>query len=243
MHIRYYTSAHPQTSTTTKSQSHYYNQRKLRISLLKFITSKWKRDKDKILLAEALIDDKDFTTALQVLRKVKNKNLCSYKLIASKAKLLTKRILKEVDLPIGKCKNTNPVEVASIGIAYFIQKGKLQESLKIFKAMKAELLKGYKNNPAVRSAINRLLESSILNSEYATAMEVAKSLVEKGYRDCFVGSVYTLSAVRTNKKKEAQLGNSIIKGCVDYLSRLARIAFEDMVLEEEIGTLQGTVTD
>ena len=214
------------------------NQRKLRISLLQFIISKWKKDKDKILLAEALIDDKDFKTALNVLRKVKNKNLCSYKLTISKIRLIVGEKLREVDLPIGKCKNINPVEVSSIGIAYFIQRGKLQESFKIFKAMKTALLKEYKDNLTVRLAVNRLLEYSVSNSNYVVAMNVAKSLVEKGYQNCFVGSVYTLSAVRTNDKKDAQLGNSIIKGCVDYLSNLARTAFEDMILEEEVGALQ-----
>lgn len=219
------------------------NQRRLRIKLLRFIIHKWEKDRDKILLADALIEDKDFKTALKVLSSVKKKNLCSYKLAISKIRLILGEKFKEVDLPIGKCKNINPTEVSAIGIAYFVQKGKLYQAFKIFKIMEKDLLKAYRENLTVRLAINRLLETSILSSKYDMALSLSKSLISHGYQNCFIGSVYTLSAVRTKDKKDAQLGNSIINGCVDYLSKLARTSFKDMVLEEKIGTIQRITTN
>ena len=215
------------------------NQRRLRVELLSYMVNRWRDDESRLLMAEALLDDRDFSEALKVLDKVKNKSSCRYRVLYSEVLLLSGKetvnpnILKEV------CKGKKTVKLISVMMVGYARMGNIDSAFKLYREGKNGLLKSYGRDPVVRAALDALLEESLLRNRYRVALEVARDLTDAGYTDCLIGSYLTLSAVRVGNLKLAKEGYEKIKGCIDTLSVVARTAYEDAILgEEKVGALQ-----
>ncbi len=215
------------------------NQRRLRVELLSYMVNHWKDDKSRILMAEALFDDKDFSQALKVLEKVKDKNSCKYNLLSAEISIVLGKNIPSPEKILKACRNKKTVKLSTVLLYYYSKIGKMNLAFKIYRSNKDKLLKAYGKNLVTRAAIDQLLESTMLQERYDLAYTVAKELSEAGYRNCLLGSYLTISAVRLGKLKEAEKSYTEIKACVDNMSIVARTAFEDAILgEENNGNLQ-----
>ena len=208
------------------------NQRRLRVELLSYIVNRWKDDESRLLMAEALFDDKDFERALKVLQKVKNKSSCRYKLLYGEIQsVLGGKLPSPSDL-LNACSAKKTVKLIALVLTSYVRLGNVDSAFNIYRESRESLLKNYGEDLIVRLAIDSLLQTSVLKDDYRTAFQVAEDLFKAGYRNCFVGSYLTLSAVRLGKLDVARKGYNDIKGCVDSLSLLAKTVYEDALLEE-----------
>jgi len=212
------------------------NQRKLRIELLKFILNRWKKDSDKLLLAEALFEDKDFQEAIDVLKKVKNKNLCLYIILKAKIEIILGNNLNIGAKRLRFCEKKFPTGVNSILIYYNSIKNNFNNAYEILKLNKS-ILDEYQNDIIAKMSILKFLELSLQNDNYLAVFSISKSLIKKGYKDCLIGSFYTISSTRLRKLDDARRGFALIKGCVDNMAIVSRTAYEDLLLEENNGNL------
>jgi len=217
------------------------NMRRLRIGLLSFILKKWKDDDSKIMMARALFESKDFDEALKVLKSVKNKNRCDYLILKSELGIFLSLDLESFKKLITKCKKDN-LEVPSIAIYYLSEIGKIDLAFKEFVSYKKALVSRYEKELVVKAALNRLVEKSILEDKYRIAYEVSKTLYERGYRNCLIGSYLLISAVRLGKLSEAKEVYTAIDGCIDSMASLSKTVYQDTLLEEELrdGALSST---
>ena len=215
------------------------NQRRLRLELLSYMVNRWRDDESRLLMAEALFDDKDFSEALKVLQKVKNKNSCRYKLLYSEIQLVAGRTPLPPEELINVCGEKKRVKLLAVVLAGYSKRGNVDSAFRIYLENRDGLLKGYGNDPVVRAALDDLLQTALLKENYGIALQLAQALDKAGYRNCLIDSYLTISAVRLGKLNEAKRGYTEIKGCVDSLSLLARTAYEDALLREEsLGTFQ-----
>ncbi len=215
------------------------NQRRLRVDLLSYMVNRWKDDRSRLLMAEALFDDKDFSEALKVLQKVKDKNSCRYNLLYSEIQLVTGGNLPSPDRLLKVCSGKKNVKLMAVVLADYSKLGNIDSAFKVYRENRDGLLKGYGRDPVVRAAIDSFLQMALLKENYAVALQVAKDLDSAGYKNCFIDSYLTISAVRMGKLDVARRGYTVIKSCVDSLSLLARTAYEDALLgEENLGTFQ-----
>lgn len=215
------------------------NQRKLRVELLSYMVNRWKDDESRLLMAEALFDDKDFSEALKVLSKVKNKNSCRYNLLYSEIQLITGKKLPSPESLLKVCGRKKTVKLMAVVLAGYVNSGNIDSAFKVYRENRDGLLKGYGKDPVVRAALDKFLQTALLYENYRVALQLARDLDKAGYRNCFVDSYLTISAVRLGKLDVAEKGYRAIKGCVDSFSLLARTAYEDALLgEENLGTLQ-----
>ena len=217
------------------------NMRRLRIGLLSFILKKWKDDDSKIMMARALFESKDFDEALKVLKSVKNKNRCDYLILKSELGIFLSLDLESFKKLITKCKKDN-LEVPSIAIYYLSEIGKIDLAFKEFVSYKKALVSRYEKELVVKAALNKLVEKSILEDKYRIAYEVSKTLYERGYRNCLIGSYLLISAVRLGKLSEAKEVYTAIDGCIDSMASLSKTVYQDTLLEEELrdGALSST---
>ena len=217
------------------------NMRRLRIGLLSFILKKWKDDDSRIMMARALFESKDFDEALKVLKSVKNKNRCDYLILKSELGIFLSLDLESFKKLITKCKKDN-LEVPSIAIYYLSEIGKIDLAFKEFVSYKKALVSRYEKELVVKAALNRLVEKSILEDKYRIAYEVSKTLYERGYRNCLIGSYLLISAVRLGKLSEAKEVYTAIDGCIDSMASLSKTVYQDTLLEEELrdGALSST---
>lgn len=215
------------------------NQRRLRVELLSYMVNRWKDDESRLLMAEALFDDKDFSEALKVLQKVKNKNFCRYNLLYSEIQLVTGGRLPPPEKLTEVCSGKKTVKLMAVVLAGYVNSGNVDSAFKVYRENRDGLLKGYGKDPVVRVALDKLLQAALLYGNYGVALQMAEDLDKAGYRNCFIDSYLTISAVRLGKPDVAEKGYTAIKGCVDSFSLLARTAYEDALLgEENLGTIQ-----
>lgn len=215
------------------------NERKLRVELLTFMVNRWKDDRSRLLMAEALFEDKDFTQALKVLEKVKDKNSCRYKLLYGEITLTLGKGVPNPKELLKRCSSKKTIKLMAVVLYSYSKMGNVDSGFKIYKEKEGEIVKAYGGDMVVQAAVNSLLEASLLKGRYDVSFSVAKDLLEAGYKNCFVGSYFTLSAVRLGKLKEAEKGYRNIKSCIDSFSLLAKTAYEDAILgEEKVGALQ-----
>jgi tetratricopeptide (TPR) repeat protein len=212
------------------------NQRKLRIELLKFILNKWKKDSDRLLLAEALFEDKDFQEAIEILKEVKNKKLCLYIILKDKIEIILGNNLNIDTKGLRFCEKKFPTDVNSILIYHNSVKNNFNNVYKILRLNKS-ILDEYQNDIITKMSILKFLELSLQNDNYLAVFSVSKSLIKKGYKDCLIGSFYTISSTRLGKLDDARKGYALIKGCVDNMAVVSRTAYEDLLLEENNGNL------
>ena len=217
------------------------NMRRLRIGLLSFILKKWKDDDSRIMMAKALFESKDFSEALKILETVKDKNRCDYLILKSELGIFLSLDLESFKKLITKCKKDN-LEVPSIAIYYLSEIGKIDLAFKEFVSYKKALVSRYEKELVVKAALNRLVEKSILEDKYRIAYEVSKTLYERGYRNCLIGSYLLISAVRLGKLSEAKEVYTAIDGCIDSMASLSKTVYQDTLLEEELrdGALSST---
>ena len=215
------------------------NQKKLRVELLSYMVNRWKDDESRLLMAEALFDDKDFTEAIKVLEKVKNKQTCRYKLLYGEIEAVRGGELPNPAELLSVCKNEKTLKQMAVVLLCYSKLLNIESAFKIYRESKGELLKSYGKDLIVRLAIDSFLQASVLEGNYTAALQVAEDLYKSGYRNCFVGSYLTLSAVRAGRLEIARKGYSEIQGCVDSLSLLARTAYQDALLgEKSYGSFQ-----
>ncbi len=215
------------------------NQRRLRVGLLSYMVNRWNDDDSRLLMAEALFDDKDFSQALKVLGKVRDKNSCRYNLLYSEVSIVSGRAVPDPEKVIKACKKKKTVKLLAVVLYSYSKQGNVDSGFRFYRDRKQEILKLYGKDPVVRAAIDSFLESALLKERYSLVLKVANDLARAGYRNCFIGSYLTISAVRLRRLKEAEEGYREIKDCVDSFSLLARTVYEDAILgEEQIGTVQ-----
>ena len=208
--------------------------RRLRIELLSFMVKRWRDDESRILMARALFESKDFKDSLKILKKVKNKNTCDYLLLLGELSLFfpSERVdLKELQ----KNCSSQKVKVAALTIYYLSEIGNIESAFNNFRAQQEDLIKNYGRELVVKAALNRLLERAILTDNYPVVYQIARALYEGGYKDCFVGSYYLISAVRLGKEDEAKELYGEISACVDSLAGLAKSVYRNYQLERELG--------
>ncbi len=209
------------------------NMRKLRLSLLRFMLKKWHSDREKLLLAQALFDNKDFRDALAILESVKNKNTCSFVKLLLKIGIfleqptfnnnLNEICMKEID-----------EEVAALNIYYYSRNGKLDDALDWFRTYREKILESYSKNVVVKAAVNTLLESAMVRGRYREVYDTAKLLAKKGYLNCLTGSYLVIASVRTGNIKEARDFIKELKLCKDNFSKLARNIYDDALMSEVV---------
>ena len=215
------------------------NQRRLRVELLSYMVNRWRDDESRLLMAEALFDDKDFSEALKVLDKVKNKDSCRYRVLYSQILLLSGGRPVDPNILKKACKGKKTVKLIAVMLAGYARMGNIDSAFKLYREGKKGLLKSYGKDPVVRAALDALLEESLLRNRYRVALSMAKDLTDAGYTNCLISSYLTLSAVRVGNLELAEEGYRKIKGCIDNLSVIARTAYEDAILgEEKVGALQ-----
>ncbi len=209
------------------------NQRRLRIELISYMLNRWKDDNSRLLMAEALFEDKDFSGALKVLKEVKDKNTCRYRLLYSEILIISGKGVINPDSFLKKCRNKKDIKLSAVVVAFYSQLGNIDSAFKIYLEARKGLLKRYGRDIVVRAALDALLEEALLKGHYDVALKISSDLLNSGYRNCLVGSYFTLSAVRAGELKLAEKGFREIKACVDNLSFLAKTAYEDAVLGGE----------
>lgn len=215
------------------------NQRRLRVELLSYMVNRWKDDNSRLLMAEALFDDKDFLHALKVLEKVKDKNSCRYNILYSEISIVSGKGIPDPEKLLKACGEKKTVKLLAVVLYSYSKQGNIDSGFRFYGEKRRELLKLYGRDPVVRAAVDSFLEAALLNERYDLVLKVAKDLIGAGYKNCFIGSYLTISAVRIGKLKEAEEGYREIKGCVDSLSLLARTVYEDASLgEEQVGAVQ-----
>ncbi|MEO2082476.1 MAG: hypothetical protein ABGX12_00435 [Desulfurobacteriaceae bacterium] len=208
------------------------NMRSLRLELLEFMLNRWKDDESRILVAQALFENKDFEEALKVLRRVEDKSACSYKKLLFKLGLFLPVKLPPLEELLKSCPG---VDSDAIAVYYLSNKGNLEDAFGTFSRRAEEFLKAYDSSPVVKAALSSLLERGIEKGNYRVVYDVSKFLILRGADNCYVGSFYTISSVRLGKLKEAEKEFSRLKSCTDELSKVARAVYEDALLEERGG--------
>ncbi len=208
------------------------NMRKLRISLLRFMLHKWHTDREKILMAQALFDNKDFKDALAILESVKNKNACSYVKLLMEIGMFLRHSIPSFQKLNEACMSNIDEEVAALNVYYSSINGKLDDALNWFKTYKDMLIRTYGENVVVRTAINSLLEYTMLRGMYGKTYRIAKILSDRGYLNCLIGSYLIISAVRIGKLREVEKIVKKIELCQDSFSKLALSIYDDELLSE-----------
>jgi tetratricopeptide (TPR) repeat protein len=215
------------------------NMKRLRLELLQFMAEKWKSDEDRILMAEALYESRDFDAALSILEKVKNKKRCDYSLLAVKLSLFKKvkelPSLSQIKLICKGKDRESEVELKAVAVYYLTKTGNIKRAFKIFSQSKEELTGNYRKELLVKAALDLLLKEATLKGEYDVVYQVAKELYEKAEKSCKTGSYLLLSAVRLGKLDEEtdSLYKEVSK-CIDPLSKVAVSAYESLKLEREV---------
>ena len=218
------------------------NMRRLRVALFRYMVKRWPDDNSLLMMAQALYEDKDFKGALQVLRKIKDKESCRYRELLLKVALFVP--VKDLSFKefLKGCK-VGSVEAASLAIYYLSKSGNIESAFQLFKKEQERLVKNYRGDLIARAALNELLSRALSKGEYRVVYQVSAALLKAGNRDCVVGSYFTISAVRLGLLKEAGEEVKKINACVDTLSALAKAVYADALLEEGVGdgTLQSSL--
>ncbi len=207
------------------------NLRRLRIELLSFMVKHWKDDNDRLLMAQALFESRDFKDALKVLEKVRNKDSCEYLFLKGELSIF----LPVKDFSFEKfSKNCLTPKGGALVIYYLAKDGNIESAFNYFKRFKDELLKGYLKELVVRGALNKLLEISAYNGRYEITKEIASSLISDGYKNCLTESYLLLSLSRLGEIKKAKEVYKEVNACVDSLSVLAKTVYQNTLLEREV---------
>jgi len=216
------------------------NMRELRIKLLSFMLKRWKGDEERLLMARALFETRDFKDALKVLKEVKNKRSCQYQVLLGELSLVLPGLRFNPEELRASCKGKEGLKVAAISIYYQSEIGKIESAFKIFREFKEGLIKAYGRELAVKAALNKLLEEATLAESYRITYELSRSLFNGGYRDCLVGGYLAIASLRLGKEDSAERALRRIEGCIDPLSRVAKLIYQNLLLRKEIenGTLQ-----
>jgi len=210
------------------------NMRRLRLELLKYMVDRWKEDRDRLLMAQALFEMKDFKNALKVLNRVKEQSSCSYLLLLGKISIFYPAVKFNPTEIEEACQGQESLEAAAIAIYYLSKSGKIESAFIKFLNREKELIKTYGRELVVKASLNKLLEEATLKGKYDVVYTVSRALYRGGYKDCFVGSYYLLSSVRTGRLEEARGVYREVEPCVDFLSELAKLSFQNTLLEREV---------
>ena len=207
------------------------NLRRLRIELLSFMVKRWKDDKDRLLMAQALFESRDFKNALKILEKVRNKDSCEYLFLKGELSIFLP--VKGFSFEKFSKKCLTPKGGALV-IYYLAKDGNIKSAFNYFEKFKDELLKSYSKELVVRGALNKLLELSAYNGRYKITEEVASSLINAGYKNCLTESYLLLSLSRLGKINKAKEAYREVSACVDSLSILAKTIYQNTLLEREV---------
>ena len=207
------------------------NLRRLRVELLSYMVKRWKDDKDRLLMAQALFENKDFANALKVLEKVKNKDSCKYLLLKGELSIFLPIKGFPFDKFSKKC--LNPKSGALV-VYYLAKNGNIESAFNYFKEFKRELLKSYSRELVVKGALNKLLEISAYYGRYDITKAVASSLVGAGYGDCLTESYLLLSLSHLGEVDKAKEVFKKVSACLDSLSVLAKSVYQNTLLEREV---------
>jgi len=212
-------------------------ERKLRLKLLKFIVSNWKTDENRLLLAQALFEVKDFSGSLNVLGRVKRKDCRYYKLFGKDLLMLNAPIGWLVPKLSKSCSSNDP-EFRALTILHMIKRNRVE---KAYNLLSEELLSFYGKSATVKLALNRLSESLMMNGDYRKALKVLLPLSGKDEKNCYLNSLLLISLTRVDKMEEAEKVYGRLKGCRDSLSRVAATVYSsELIAGRKIGTLGKT---
>jgi tetratricopeptide (TPR) repeat protein len=221
------------------------NMRELRLKLLNYMVKKWKGEQEKLLMAQALFETRDFEDSLKILKEIKNKDSCSYQILLGELSIFLPNLKLNLQKLQKSCKGKEKVKVASITIYYLSEIGKIESAFTIFEKFKENLIKKYGKELVVKAALEKLLEEATLEDKYRVTYQLSRALFDSGYKNCLIGSYLAIASLRLGKEEESRKTLKEIEGCIDPLSKLAKTIYQDTLLIKEIknGTLQGVKAD
>jgi len=202
-------------------------ERKLRLKLLKFIANKWKGDRDKLLLAQALFEMKDFEASLSVLSKIEKLRNCNYYKLFCKNLLFSGKSVESLTLALSKACTGEDPEVLALKILDLLNRSETEKALQISKGFKEKLIEAYIKSATVKLAMNKLLEELLIKGDYEESLDFLIPLSKTLNRNCFINSMTIISLVRTDKMEAASEKVKLIEGCRDSLSKVASIIYND----------------
>ncbi|SNR76383.1 tetratricopeptide repeat protein [Desulfurobacterium atlanticum] len=212
------------------------NERDLKLSLIRYIAKKWQNDKDLLLLAEALMESKDFEESIEILQKVREKNCMYYKLLI-KNKLFLKEPIKQVKpllLKLSKKCPSNDVDVVAFKIIVNLEDGKLNRAVSLFESNSALVKAYYKKDPILKLAVYKLISQLLMHNRYNTCLSVIDMIKETG-NNCFLSAAQLISFSRLDKIEPAKAILPKVKMCKDTLSEIARVIYGDQILMKNLG--------
>jgi len=212
------------------------NERDLKLSLIRYIAKKWRDDKDLLLLAEALMETKEFEESLKILDRVKDKNCKYYKLLI-KNKIFLERPLKEIKpllINLSKKCHSKDVDVLAFKILVNLEANKLDKAISLVEEHKSVVRKFYSKDPILKLAIYKLISYLLINNRYEACLKLL-DVVKDTDENCFLNAVQLIAFSRLGKIEPAKAILPKVKVCKDSLSKLAQIIYEDQVLVKSLG--------
>ncbi len=207
------------------------NEREKKLDLVRFISNKWKDDKNLLLLARALMESKDFEESLKILKKIKVKNCNYYKIFIKDEIFLGKpvekwsSVLKKLSR---KCADDD-IDVVALKVLVYLEKGNLRQAANILEDNGANVKQFIDEDPILKLAVYETVSQLLSAGKYDACLSLI-DMVKNTEGNCFFNSVKLIAYSRLDKIDPAKEILPEVKLCKDVLSRIARVVYEDQLL-------------